>query len=110
MKYLIIQGEDGAEFPVFCCAPQTHADMARAWRRTPASRVVSAGFCSIIVSPNGDDAAVPVWVATYGRSESLNLHPRKEDARLIAAFLHATARMCPADYVANLNHAHVTAS
>ncbi len=86
MKYIVIAPADGEPFPVFCCAPQSHAEMASAWRRTPASRVLSAGFFYVA-------ACWPpsvVNVATYGRSESLNLGPRPEDARLIAAAIATT--------------------
>lgn len=96
MKYLIIQPADGAPFAVFCCAPQTHAEMARAWRRTPASRVLSAGYCSIVAQ-----IGAPALVTTYGHSASLNLGPREEDAPLIAAFLTATATLCPPEFRSN---------
>ncbi len=80
MKYIIVQEEDGMQVPVFCFAPKLHTDLATAWRRTPASRVVSAGFVEI--HPNG--------VRTFGFSTSLNLGPRQQDAQIIAAFYKAT--------------------
>lgn len=80
MKYLFIRDAEGLEFPVFCLAPKTHAEMATAWRRNDQSKVVSAGFCEF--GPFGQ-------VATFGFSTSLNLGPRADDARLIAAFYKA---------------------
>jgi len=82
MKYAIIQDIDsGLEFPVFCLAPRTHEEMATAWRPDPQKRrVVSAGFCYFTRHQ----------VTTYGHSQSLNLGPRQDDARIIAAYYRAT--------------------
>lgn len=79
MKYLMIQDGDGLEFPVFCLAPRTHAEMAKAWRRNDSSRVLSGGFVEFL----------PEGVRCFGFSSSLNLAPRERDARIIAAFYKA---------------------
>lgn len=85
MKYLIIQEADGTEFPVFCCAPQTHAELATAWRRTGPRKVVAAGFVEFRAS------GVAV---VFGRSDSLDLGPRPDrDAALITAMHLGTVAM-----------------
>jgi hypothetical protein len=84
MKYLIIQESDGSEFPVFCVAPLTHAQLAAAFRPDDRRRVVAAGFVEFLAS----GAAL-----VFGRSESLQLGPRPKDAALITALTMATVRM-----------------
>ncbi len=88
MKYLIIRDQHGQEFPVFCLAPKTHEQMAAAWRRDETCRVVSAGFCEFIQT-----AVHGMCVRTFGFSSSLQLYPRPQDARLIAAFYKVTVEM-----------------
>lgn len=79
MKYIILRESDGIEFPVFCLAPKTHADMAAAWRRDDRLHIVSAGFVEFL----------PEGVRTFGFSTTLHLAARERDARLIAAFYKA---------------------
>lgn len=95
LKYIVIRDEHtGLEFPVFAPAPVTHADMAAAWRRDPEQRrVVGAGFCQL----------TSTHAVTYGHSTSLQLGPRAEDARLIAAFATVTAKLNPCDHAGSLN-------
>jgi hypothetical protein len=82
MKYLIIKdAESGFTFPVFCVAPQTHADLATAWRRSDARQVMSAGFVCFYADGSAE---------TFGESVSLRLRPRPEDAAIITAFYRAT--------------------
>lgn len=90
MKYLIIRGPHGGEFPVFCCAPQSHRELAAAWQASvhplPGGRqVVAAGFVEFL--PTG--AAI-----VFGRSESLGLGTRPGcDAALISALYLGTVTM-----------------
>lgn len=83
MKYLMIEDATGLRFPVFCCAPQTHADMATAWRRDDSRKVCSAGFVCFYADGTAE---------TFGASASLNLRPRPEDAAIITAFYRATLK------------------
>lgn len=80
MKYCTFLRPDGTEFAAFCLAPETHGDLAAAWRRNESLRVVSAGYCRFM--SNGD-------VHTYGSSVTLNLKPRPTDAALIRTFYRA---------------------
>ena len=81
MKYCIFLRPDGTEFAAFCLAPQTHAELAAAWRRNESTRVVSAGYVRL----HADGFA-----ETYGESITLALKPRDTDAKFIAAFYRAT--------------------
>lgn len=83
MKYIILRDEYGAENPVFFLAPFTHLDIAEAWTRVAPMQAVSAGFVRFLP----DDS-----VATFGRSESLHLSPRPQDASLIRALYRATLK------------------
>jgi len=83
MKYIIITDEIGVEFPVFCLAPQSHQELATAWRRNDSLRVVSAGFVEFAA-----DGSATV----FGRSTGLNLGPRPQDARIISTFYHLTLK------------------
>lgn len=84
LKYLVLREATGVEFPVFCTGLQTHAELATAWLVGPARRrVVSAGFVRFAAE----------GVTVCGHSESLDLAPRPQDARLIAVCAHATHRM-----------------
>lgn len=91
MKYIIIEDERGGEFPVFCLAPQKHAEMATAWRRDETRRVVAAGFCEFISPLAGETA----WgVRVFGESDSLNLGNRgAKDEALISVMYHGTLAM-----------------
>ena len=83
LKYIIIKETDGAEFAFFTLAPVTHLELAlslQAYR--PGRTVVSAGF--VTIEPDGR-------VTTHGRSESLNLGPRRTDADTLTIFTRATA-------------------
>lgn len=109
MKYIIFDDPQAGEFAVFCLAPQTHAQMATAWRRDPTRRVVSAGFCEFVAPvsprmtgenrgqpPGGEHAATRpcTIVRVFGRSESLNLGNRgAKDAALITAMYLGTVAM-----------------
>lgn len=85
MKYIILREPDGSEFPVFCLAPQTHAELAAAWQsRGPARRPVAAGFVEFLAS----GAAI-----VFGYSDSLRLGPRPADAALITAMHMGTVTM-----------------
>lgn len=85
MKYIIIQDELGGEFAVFCLAPQTHAEMATAWRRDTTRRVVAAGFCEFLSTGHA---------IVFGRSDSLNLGNRgTQDAAMITAMYLGTVEM-----------------
>lgn len=84
MKYIIIRPEDGTEFPVFCVAPKTHADLATAWRRNDRSTIVAAGFVDFGPFPSTGQ------VATFGESVSLKMGPRPQDARIISTFYRTT--------------------
>lgn len=94
MKYLIIRDLEGMEFPVFCLAPLKHEQMATAWRRDEGMRVVSAGFVEF----------GPAGVRTFGYSDSLNLYPRPQDARLIATFYKVTLELGANSAPAPLQH------
>lgn len=95
MKYLIIRDAHGVEFPVFCVAPQTHAEMATAWRRSDSNRVVAGGFVELL----------PACVRVFGHSTSLALYPRPQDAQLIAAFYRATLALGESQQPSILSHA-----
>jgi hypothetical protein len=84
MKYIIIRRPDGTEHVYGCMCPDTHAELATAHRRNDASVVVAAGFCEFITA-NGRTI-----VQTFGRSESLNLGRRSEDAKLIEVSYNLT--------------------
>ncbi len=84
MKYVVLSPL-GTEFlvPVFCVSPMTHREVATAFAAT--HRTVSAGFC--------EPAADGTHWRVYGRSESLNLGPGRNDGELITALVHATRRV-----------------
>lgn len=96
MKYVIIQEPDGSEFPVFCVAPQTHAELATAWRRNDSRKVVAAGFVEFLAT----GAAL-----VFGRSTSLDLGPRPRDAALITTFTMATLTMARSDEASEVGSA-----
>jgi hypothetical protein len=103
MKYVMIRNARGNEFPVFCLAPQTHADLAAAWRRDDRSQVVGAGFVEFVMgytdpenpalTPDGKPATSVMFARTFGHSESLQLSPRPQDAGIITAFYLGTVAM-----------------
>ena len=85
MKYIVLKDERGGEFAVFCLAPQTHAEMATAWRRDTTRRVVAAGFCEFLSTGHA---------IVFGQSDSLNLGNRgTQDAALISAMYLGTVEM-----------------
>lgn len=82
-KYLILKDRLDVEYPVIWPKPidplnwrsgVTHKDMASVHRASEV-RVVSAGFCTIFPT-----------VTAGGKSESLRMESRPEDARIIAGF------------------------
>jgi hypothetical protein len=81
VKYCIFQKPDGSEFAAFCLPPQTHTELAAAWRRNESTRVVSAGHVRLHADGH---------VETFGESLGLGLKPRDTDAKFIAAFYRAT--------------------
>jgi hypothetical protein len=83
VKYIIVRNPAGFERVFFALSPVAHSDLAAAFAREP-DRVVSAGFVEFYVE------AYANCVRTFGRSESLNLEPRPQDARLIGVLTHAT--------------------
>jgi len=89
MKYLILDPRPGVKdfTRVACfCAPTLHKDEAEKWAATHAP--VAAGFIEV-----GGGGAV----RTFGRSDSLGLAPRPNDAALIASFIRATLAMAQPD-------------
>lgn len=82
MKYIIIKEASGAEFPYFCVAPCTHRELwAMVHAAKPGRSLVSAGF---YIEMTGGA------VRTFGRSDSLDLEPRQNDALLIHAWVSVT--------------------
>lgn len=82
MKYIMIREASGAEFPKFCCAPDTHRELWALHYAAKAGRsVLSAGFYTEL--PAGA-------IRTFGRSESLDLGPRPQDAAILQAWISAT--------------------
>ena len=72
MKYIVLD-QGGIEQPIVFSEAMTHKNVADGFF----SPVVSAGFCYIY--SERDSVEVSVW----GRSESLNINGRREDANLI---------------------------
>lgn len=82
LKYIIIREGDGPEIPMFTLVPITHRELMKyILASKPRAAAVSAGFVE--------------WVQgearTYGRSESLDIGPRPEDAKFFTVFARQTA-------------------
>lgn len=90
MKYVVLHPitERGLTQVLFCVAPTTHAQLAAAHAATHAP--VSAGYIDVARGPDGGPA-----VRTFGRSDSLGLEPRAQDARLIGQMMRATLATAP---------------
>ena len=80
-KYLVTAGP--VERLVFFPHSLPHAAVAT---MLGAAKVVSAGFLSLVTNPQGQIA-----VNCFGRSRSLDVGARPEDARLAAKALHLDA-------------------
>jgi hypothetical protein len=82
MKYIILQDQNGIQFAAFCFAPQTHEQLATAWRRDESRRVVSAGFVEF-----HDNRAL-----VFGYSASLQIGPGPNDEKFLTAFYRLTVK------------------
>jgi hypothetical protein len=80
-KYLVTGG--AVEQLVFFPHSLPHAAVAT---MLGGAKVISAGFLSLVTNPQGK-----ISVNCYGRSQSLDLAARPEDAQLAARALHLDA-------------------
>lgn len=82
LKYIIIAESDGQEVAFFCLGQTKHLELAlMAQSYKQGRKLVSAGFVEFA----GGEAT------THGYSDSLDLHPRDEDARFLTVFARHTA-------------------
>ena len=71
-KYIVIETAEGFEVPIVFADTLQHGDVARG----VGGKVLGAGFVEFF-------AADQCEAQTYGRSDSLNIAPRGEDAALL---------------------------
>lgn len=79
MKYIVLDAR-GIEQPILFSEALTHKDVAAGFFYP----VVSAGFCSMYADQGN------VNVSVWGRSDSLNIAGRREDADLIRRAMYFT--------------------
>lgn len=79
LKYITVRDRDEIESAILFPETVIHRDVGRI-HSASGVRVLSAGFVQIDHGCGYDGKAV---VSVYGRSESLRMEPRPEDAELI---------------------------
>ena len=92
MKYLIYHEPDTGEHHArLFLAPTTHQQVAlEVQAQHPGRIIVSAGFVEVLAMSRRYGLPERVQVRTFGRSDSLDLNPRLEDAAFLAGFIKAT--------------------
>ena len=81
MKYLIVDnGFEGSEYPIMFSTVISHFDISKGY----VGEVVSAGFFSVDLE-TGE-------VSTFGKSNTLKIESRKEDAEIIKRELNRWKR------------------
>jgi hypothetical protein len=70
LKYIIVKDEKDKEYAIVFPKAIIHKHVARIHRATD-TRVISAGFCELST------------IATWGRSDSLNMDSRPEDTEIL---------------------------
>lgn len=90
MKYIIVE-YGGCEVPILFDDIIEHCKMADAWEK-----VISAGECQIIATNQRNETLSTVTnefnIQAYGKSVSLNLNSRPDDAMIIYDFVVRTLR------------------
>ena len=76
MKYIIVKDREDKEHGIIFPDAITHKEVARIHRASDI-RVISAGFCQFVEG----------GMAAWGRSESLGMQGRSQDAEILTADL-----------------------
>ena len=87
MKYVILESLDA---PIIFHTAISHGSMAGL------GKIVSAGFCRIIATNQDDDSSIissnKFEVLCWGKSSTLQLESREDDAKLIRKMLERALR------------------